>query len=297
MARVEIHPLESRTLTTQEFLTGKEGTLATIAGALRMPATSHDRLPAVILLHGSGGVGTNVVEWVNFLNELGIATFVPDSFSGRSITSLRNDRTRLSGLAAVVDAYRSLQLVAAHPRIDPKRIAVMGFSRGGFAALYAAIKRFQRMHGPAGGREFAAYISFYPDCGVTYLGDDDLSDRPIRIFHGIADDWTSAATCRAYVDRVRTKNTNVRFIEYANAHHGFDASALKTPLKLPQAQTTRNCSREEVADGKIINSRTKQPFSMNDPCVERGVTISYDPAAAADAKEKVKELVVEVLKP
>jgi len=298
MARMEIHPLTSETLTSREFLTGAKSTKpAMIAGELRIPATSRDRLPAVVLLHGAGGVGTNVVEWAQFLNEMGVATFVLDSFTGRTIKSLRDNRAQLSGLVGIIDAYRSLQLLAAHPRIDPKRIAVMGFSRGGFGALYAAMKRFQQMHGSAGGSEFAAYIVFYPDCSLSFIGDDEVSDRPIRIFHGSADDWTSITPCRAYVDRLHAKNVDIRLTEYPHAHHGFDASALKNPLKLPRAQTTRNCSREETADGTIINSSTKQPSSPSDPCIERGTTIAYDPAAAADARQKVKEILLEVLKP
>jgi acetyl esterase/lipase len=58
------------------------------------------------------------------------------------------------------DAYRALELVATHPRIDPGWIAVMGFSKGGIVALYSALTRFQRLHGPAGAR-FAHHIAFH----------------------------------------------------------------------------------------------------------------------------------------
>jgi dienelactone hydrolase len=57
------------------------------------------------------------------------------------------------------DTYRALELLATHPRIDPARIGVMGFSKGGGVALYAAMTRFQRRHGPAGAK-FAHHIAF-----------------------------------------------------------------------------------------------------------------------------------------
>jgi poly(3-hydroxybutyrate) depolymerase len=57
-ARVEILPITTTTLKDSEFLAGgKGGQDATIAGELRLPKGTGDKLPAVILLHGSGGVG------------------------------------------------------------------------------------------------------------------------------------------------------------------------------------------------------------------------------------------------
>jgi dienelactone hydrolase len=297
-ARVEIHPMQSTTMKTQDFLTGtKEGKPATIAGELRLPASSRDRLPAVVLLHGSRGISDNVMEWAEFLNAMGVATFVPDTFTGRGAVSLAEDQSQLSRFMSIIDAYRALALLEKHSRIDPNRIALMGFSRGGRAALYASLKRFQKMHGPNGSQGFAAYIAFYPDCGVRHINDDDVVDKPIRIFHGSADDWNPVAPCREYADRLRKNNKDAHISEYADAHHVFDRTTLTVPLKLPRAQTARNCQLEEAADGKIINSRTKQPFGLNDPCVERGVTISYNARATAEARKAVQELVLQVLKP
>jgi ATP dependent DNA ligase C terminal region len=54
----------------------------------------------------------------------------------------------------------------------------------------------------------------------------------------------------------------------------------ETPVKLPSAQTTRNCRLEEVADGTIINSQTKQRFTHSDPSVDRGgVPVAYQEEA------------------
>jgi acetyl esterase/lipase len=61
----------------------------------------------------------------------------------------------------ILDLYRSLAVLAGHPRIDPNRIAVMGFSRGGQAALYGTLKRFHKLWNPTG-IDPAAYIALYP---------------------------------------------------------------------------------------------------------------------------------------
>jgi hypothetical protein len=56
--RIELHPVQTVTLTTTQFLTGeKQGPPATIVGELRLPSGGESRLPAVVLVHGSGGVG------------------------------------------------------------------------------------------------------------------------------------------------------------------------------------------------------------------------------------------------
>jgi len=291
VARVEVIPFQTTTLTDQEFLAGqKEGKSATIAGELRIPTPGTVRLPAVVLIHGSGGIGASVADWVPLLNGAGAATFVLDSFTGRGIVDVRSDQSQLGRLVGVVDVYRALELLARHPRIDPRRIAVMGFSRGGQAALYASVKRFQRMHGPADAA-FALYVPFYADCMTTYIDDDDVASRPIRMFHGAADDWNPVAPCRAYVERLKKGGKDIVLSEYPDAQHVFDGAALKVPVKLEKAQTTRRCQLREVEGGRIVNGQTGQAFTYQDPCVERGVTIAHDPRAHAQAQKAVLDIV------
>jgi dienelactone hydrolase len=285
------------TLTDREFLTGThDGRPVVVAGELRIPRPGTDRLPAVILVHGSGGVSGYVDDWAQWLNAMGVATFVIDSFTGRGLVSVANDQSKLGRLAMIMDTYGALALLGNHPRIDPSRIAVMGFSRGGQVALYSSLKRFQRMHAPSSGSA-AAYIVFYPDCSTTYREDVDVADVPIRIFHGAADDYNPLDRCRSYVDRLRRAGKDVELKDYAGAQHAFDWPLLKTPVKMAQAQTTRRCRLEESADGAIINSETKETFTYSDPCVELGATVAYSAEAHAAAQKDVRAFVLSVLNP
>jgi hypothetical protein len=52
---------------------------------------------------------------------------------------------------------------------------------------------------------------------------------------------------------------------------------------------------EEPA-GTIINAVTKQPFTMEDSCVERGPNLGYNAAATAAATQAVKEFLQVTLK-
>jgi hypothetical protein len=62
-ARIEAIPVQTLTISDQQFLTGdRSGRPTTIAGALRI-ARGSGRLPLVILMHGSGGFEANTDLW------------------------------------------------------------------------------------------------------------------------------------------------------------------------------------------------------------------------------------------
>ena len=152
----------------------------------------------------------------------------------------------------------------------------------------------ERMYGLEGAT-FAAYVPFYAPCFTTYIGDEDVSEKPIRLFHGAADDYVPVAPCRAYVERLSKVGKDVTLVEYPDAHHAFDNPLLKVG-PAPQSQTTRRCMMTEEPVGTIINAVTKQPFTMEDPCVERGPNLGYNAAATASATQAVKEFLQVTLK-
>ena len=50
---------------------------------------------------------------------------------------------------------------------------------------------------------FAAYIAFYTPCWITFRDDEEVSDGPIRLLHGTADDWTPIEPCQEDGTRLR----------------------------------------------------------------------------------------------
>ena len=240
-------------------------------------------------MHGSGGISGSLDLWARELNAAGLAAFILDSFAGRGIVSTVADQNQLHSLAMMVDAYRALDRLAEHPRIRADRIAVMGFSKGAVASVYSAMDRFHAAHGTPG-RRFAAHIGLYTPCNVAYEGDARVGPAPIRLYHGIADDYVAIGPCRDYAARLRQAGADVALAEYPDAQHGFDNPLSPRLLAVANAQTTRDCRLAEGPDGAILNAATRAPYaSETDPCVRRGAHVGYNAEATAAVRAAVKD--------
>lgn len=288
--RIELLSFESLTLTDHQFLTGdKDGPAVTITGELRLPQGITGRVPAVIILHGAGGLIASNELWSRILNAMGIATLSVDSHSGRNLDVISANQGSLGFFAYTLDAYRAQALLAAHPRIDPERIALMGTSRGARAALYGSLKRFRDMW--ASGRDFAAYIVLYGACDSPYvIGENDVSDRPIRQFHGGSDDVISIAPCRKFYERLRANGKDARLTELPNAWHLFDNPAVPRGPIAAKIQTLRSCGVREETLGVLIDIATSRPFTWDDSCVGTSSHIGYDEGAMRSTHAAVSEL-------
>jgi len=296
-ARVEIYAIPSLTISDQQFLTGDaNGKQVTVAGEFRV-AQGTGKLPVVVLMHGSSGVGSSMEAWVHQFNAMGISTFVIDGFSGRGLTAVGPNQALLGRLNFIVDIYRSLEILAKHPRVDPDRIALMGFSRGGQAALYASLERFHKLWNKSG-VQFAGYIPFYPDCSTTYATDTDVAARPIRIYHGTPDDYNPVASCKAYLARLLTAKRDVVLTEYPDSQHGFDSGLLgvSTTVVSTNAQTARNCHLREGEGGVLMNGDTQAPFSYKDACIELNPHVGGNPATAMEARKAVSDFLQALFK-
>ena len=294
--RIETIPLGTRTLNGEEFLRGRRdaGRESLIAGELRLPAglRPDQKVPAMVLVHGSGGISGSTDQWARELNSVGVAAFILDSFAGRGITSTVQDQTQLHSLAMMVDAYRALDWLAEHPRIRADRIGIIGFSKGAVAAVYSAMTRFQQAYGTPGHR-FAAHIGLYTPCNVGFEGDTALSPVPVRLFHGIADDYVAIGPCRDYVARLKQAGADATLVEYPDAHHSFDNPFGPPLLAIPAAQTTRNCRLVEGPDGATLNAETRAPFAVaTDACVARGAHVGTNAAAATAVRAAVRDFAV-----
>ncbi|MBC7157482.1 MAG: alpha/beta fold hydrolase [Rhodobacteraceae bacterium] len=121
---------------------------AEMAGTLALPEAAAGPVPAVLLLHGFlgtrdelavAGTGEGVfARTARVLAEAGWASLRID-FRGSGDSGGAWADTTFSGQA--IDAARALGWLAAHPAVDPARVAVLGWSQGGLVAAHVAAAR------------------------------------------------------------------------------------------------------------------------------------------------------------
>jgi dienelactone hydrolase len=140
------------------------------------------------------------------------------------------------------------------------------------------------------GLEYAAHIPFYADCATQYIDDTTTTGKPIRLHHGIADDYNPITSCKAYMERLKANHQNIELNEYPFGPHAFDSPIGKIPpVPSTNAQTVRNCKIKEEAPGQLINQATGKPFQYSDACVERNPHVGADPEALKIATQKVTQ--------
>jgi dienelactone hydrolase len=298
-------PASQRPLITQSYLAEPP---VVVDGVLTLPAIGvlarQGRFPAVILAHGTGGVSDErEVAWARRLNAWGIAAFIVDSFTGRGIKPpIYSDQPRFTHVAAhIVDAYRALELLATHPKIDGSRVAVMGFSRGGELALNAILERFRVGAIGRARARFAAYVPFYPYCNFRHVG-KDLAMAPMLMLLGGADEMTEPGPCERAAAWLKERGVPVKVIVYPGAHHGFDR---ERPVTLDRSYVgIRNCEAEYDVDTLAIHRLdTGAPLASqkaNDAwvaeCRKQGARFGGDPRAREAAIREVAAFLRDVLK-
>jgi dienelactone hydrolase len=208
------------------------GQMLTIGGQLRMPASDSEKIPAVVILHGSAGVDSRGALYAQALNDAGIATLEIDMWGARGISGA-GDRPPLPTFT-LPDAFGALRYLAGKPGIDANRIGVLGFSWGGVMSLLAAETSFS---GLGNGHQFAAHVAHYPVCwayntplplpggGSITIPFQDLTGAPVLIQVGSLDDYDEGG---APCENLAASFPEVSVRVYPNAHHAWDR--LQPPL-------------------------------------------------------------------
>jgi dienelactone hydrolase len=169
--------------------------------------------PAVVVLHGCGGVGPSQLVWAQRLNNWGYAAVIPDSMTPRGIKRVCEPDAQ--GLVTwqdrVGDVGSAVAWLRTRPEIDRDRIAVLGLSHGGSTAVMAT----ERLYAEFGLR---AAIDYDGPC----LDPAAHGDVPLLVLAGEADDWGHPALrCASYGKELQPGQVFELQI-YPGVYHAFD---------------------------------------------------------------------------
>jgi dienelactone hydrolase len=171
--------------------------------------------PGVVVLHGCGGISSHSIGIADKLGSWGYVALAVDSLGPRGMASACG-----GGLTAqAYDAYAALRYLAQQEFVDPARIAVLGESMGGGAALNGIDRDVTAQYFT---ERFRTAVAYYPTC--IQLAQ---MTAPTLVLIGDQDDWTSAQTCRQMAANPRPDSAPISLIIYPGVHHAFDVAWLQ----------------------------------------------------------------------
>lgn len=224
-------PSVEPTIRYLSFPSSERGKSIVVSGRLQMPAVRAPSMPAVIIMHGTGGVSPRGVYYANALNQAGIVTFEIDQWGARGLAGGAESRPKTVP-ETLPDVFGALDLLAATPGVDPNRIGIMGFSWGGVVSMLVSTQRYQDQFGRPGGPKIAAAMPFYPVCWVYgHVPGYELNTMrpiPLRIVAAGADDYDDgAAPCQALVEKGLPSDSrpHASLKVYPGVGHAFDGFA------------------------------------------------------------------------
>ena len=179
-------------------------------GVLYVPRTISKPAPLILMLHGNRDSGEIILHKIRAIaDEIGAIVVAPDSRDFTwDVARGPIDETAINRFGAdVAFIDRSLQYVFSRYEIDPKRIAIGGFSDGGSYALSVGLMN---------GDLFTHVIAFSP--GFMRL--KNIAGHPqVFLAHGTNDDILPIDQCsRVFAKAIRNAGYDLTYVEFHGRH-------------------------------------------------------------------------------
>ncbi len=229
--------------------------------------------PAVVILHGCGGLSPQLERWSRWFADHGYVGMVVDSFGSRKVKGdcAPESPDDIPVTARLDDALGALRWLQGQPDVRKDRVGAIGFSQGGVFAM-SVVNGPSLQRAAARGVKvepgFAAGVGVYPGGCKSLI--PQLAVKPLLVLIGGADDWTPPSFCQQMVDSMKSRGANAAIVVYPGAYHYFDVEEQK----------------REYLD--YVGNDTKPGG--------RGATVSYQKEAATDAFGQVERFFGQHLK-
>jgi dienelactone hydrolase len=194
--------------------------------------------PIVLQLHGCGGKKNLQERWAAVAKSAGWAVLVIDSYGHRNISKIQAYATVCTGLQLwgrerAGDLFAMMEWARQQPWVMPDRIAVAGWSHGGWTALDAMsmmpgrdVENTTRLTGlgsePLAGLVGAFIIYPYQGIGALAPGRGLRVDVPVQAIVGTKDSVVGGNSVIKVLRRMKTPSTPIDVTVYEGATHAFD---------------------------------------------------------------------------
>lgn len=287
-----------------EFPTMHKGKPFTSEGWILLPM-GKEKVPVMVIMRGGRDVPiAHEWDYAKVLNTIGVGAFVVDGLSPRAAAVKKGEKVDISTGELVRDAFAALVALSTVPRVDIKRVGIMGFSRGAIIANTTAL-RSRQAPSPAGNAKlsFRLHVMFYPGC-ATQPYDLKTVGAPMVMLLGEKDEYTGTQNCLLLAEKMKKAGAALEVITYPGAAHGWDR---EKPWSYPKALSQKECLFEEQPNRtwREKKSKTKGLKALKGPafekalqaCATRGAQGKPDPATKAKAMEDLKKAVIKALAP
>ena len=268
----------------------KRGREDTITGYLTIPENFKGKAPAVIIKHcGAGVKDSKDIKYAQALNKWGYATFVVDSWELRKLEGLSLETSGKDKVISLVDIYNALKVLGRDPRIDPNRIAVLGWANAADAVLASQISKVKQVYDS--GVNFAAAIAIQPINSEAWWISKNVEKTPTLILCGERDVFAPCDRCFDYKKLMDKAGGNINIISYPSAGHNWDLHF--TPRKTDMFFDTSNCyalfnvdTNSNELNGQIVSDKEITNYFYS--CIVSGAWAGWDGPTASKALEDVR---------
>jgi len=194
-----------------------------ISGELFLPQEIKGRVPAMVVVHGTGGNDDRTKYFAENLPKFGIAVFIVDFKSG--IFSSPSDRPPVDTFLPM--SFAALNILRNNPNIDPKKIGIMGFSLGGALTTISSLQENKNKWIGKDKEGFKVHVAYYPVCRyfLSKLESSSQIKSPMKVYWGTKDSYGDGEHCPKLKDRLTTiSKSEVELESFEDGYHGFDGT-------------------------------------------------------------------------
>ena len=179
-------------------------------------------VPAILLLHTSGGLSQADIDFGQRLAQEGYVVLVPAFLEAYGIGPRERRATFTSDAESIyADFLAALDMLSRHPRVTGRKFGAIGFSNGGYFAMWlAATAKVQ-----AGVSYYGALSGAGTDKELSrFKGTFNRGSSPVLILHGSADGTVPFTAAERLSKVVAAAGSPCEFHLYEGADHRFDRS-------------------------------------------------------------------------